>query len=624
MPTREELNKGFEIGDWEILPGRGIFRRGDQEEHPEPKAFNVMLSLAMRDGDLVSKDELVEECWDGRPTADEAITRPIFQLRGHLGDTKPHQYIETLNRRGYRLIQPVQLKEPPAPAVAPLEDKTTSSRNWVAAAVLVVLGIAATVVFWPPPPAGNIQSIGVLPFDNLNAADSDQYLQHGFKEELVHTLSNIPDLVVKSVKKDYDEEPIEIGEIIDVDGLLSGTVQQNGEMLKITYQIDDARNGQNISSGSITGRLEEIFVLQEQLARLVRSELQPESTQQLMASSRPENFGAYDSYLRGLYALDHRGTPGNLEDSIELFKEAIYLDSQFGPAYLMIAKAYVLMPDLLSAPPAESYDMAFDFVERGIAVDASIEEAAGAIYGIVYHKQKKWTDAERAFQRAINADIVDPDAFNWYSRMLASVGRMDDALVQALAGVEIDPSGAISNQRLAITYTWLDEREKAAQYFERANQLGADGGTYILAYAWFLSREGRFDEATALAVRGMEMGGGNSAWVKPFFDAVQDPSSHQVAIDAINLASEDGQLDPLVEVPVRTVLGDIDGAMSVARVLEQPGEAFEMDILFISELLALRQHPEFLDLMKNLGVQDYWEGAGCIWQSAAVHCPRAL
>jgi TolB-like protein/Flp pilus assembly protein TadD len=518
----------------------------------------------------------------------------------------------------------VQLNEPPVPVVAAREVRTTSRRNWVAAAVLVVFGTAATVVFWPSPPAGDIQSIGVLPFDNLNAADSDQYLQHGFKEELVHTLSNIPELVVKSVKKDYDEELIEIGEIIDVDGLLSGTVQRNGEMLKITYQIDDARNGQSISSGSITGRLEEIFVLQEQLARLVRSELQPESTQQLIASSRPANFGAYDSYLRGLYALDHRGTPGNLEDSIELFKEAIYLDSQFGPAYLMIAKAYVLKPDLLSAPLTESYDMAFDFVERGVVVDKSIEEPAGAIYGMVYHKQKKWAEAERAFQRAISADIVDPDAFTWYSRMLASVGRLDDALVQAHSAVEIDPSGAISNSRLAITYTWLDEREKAAQYFERANQLGASGATYILGYAWFLSREGRFDEATALAVRGMEMGGGNSTWIKPFFDAVQDPSNHQAAIDAINRASDDGQLDPLVEVPVRTVLGDIDGAMSVARILEQPGEAFEMDILFISELLALRQHPEFLDLMENLGVRDYWEGSGCIWQSAAVHCPRAL
>jgi DNA-binding winged helix-turn-helix (wHTH) protein/TolB-like protein len=624
MPTREELDKGFTIGDWEILPARGIFRRGDQEEHPEPKAFNVMLSLAMRDGDLVSKDGLVDECWDGRPTADEAITRPIFQLRGHLGDTKPHQYIETLNRRGYRLMQPVQLKEPPVPAVAPLANRTLSRRNWVAAAVLVVLGIAATVAFWPSPPTGDIQSIGVLPFDNLNTADSDQYLQHGFKEELVHTLSNIPELIVKSVKKDYDEELIEIGEIIDVDGLLSGTVQQNGEMLKITYQIDDARNGHSISSGSITGRLEEIFLLQEQLAQLVRSELQPESTQQLIASSRPANFGAYDSYLRGLYALDHRGTLGNLENSIELFKEAIYLDSQFGPAYLMIAKAYVLQPDLRGAPLAESFDMAFDFVERGIAVDRSIEEPAGAIYGMVYHKQKKWAEAERAFQRAVSADIVDPDAFNWYSRMLASVGRLDDALVQAHSGVEIDPSGAISNSRLAITYTWLDEREKAAQYFERADQLGASGGTYTLGYAWFLSQEGRFDEATERAIRGMEMEGGNTSWIKPFFDAVQDPSKQQAAIDAIDLASEDGQLDPLVEVPVRTVLGDIDGAMSVARVLEQPGEAFEMDILFINPLLALREHPEFLDLMENLGVTDYWEGSGCLWRSAAVHCPKPL
>jgi DNA-binding winged helix-turn-helix (wHTH) protein len=113
MLTEEQLRQGFRIGDWEVLPLRGVLRNGEQEERPEPRVFGVLIALAKRNGDLVTRDELVDELWDGRPTSDEPINRCLSQLRGHLGDkSRPHHYVETLTRRGYRLIQPVELLKP--------------------------------------------------------------------------------------------------------------------------------------------------------------------------------------------------------------------------------------------------------------------------------------------------------------------------------------------------------------------------------------------------------------------------------------------------------------------------------------------------------------------------------
>ena len=113
MPTEEELQSGFKLGDWEILPGHGELRRGDQVERPEPKVFAVLISLAKRDTNLVTKQELIDEVWEGRATSDEPIARCLSQLRRHLGDRqKPHLYIETLQRRGYRLKQSVELHQP--------------------------------------------------------------------------------------------------------------------------------------------------------------------------------------------------------------------------------------------------------------------------------------------------------------------------------------------------------------------------------------------------------------------------------------------------------------------------------------------------------------------------------
>ena len=104
MLTKEDLFEGFTLGEWQVLPGHGVLRRGDQQERPEPKVFAVLISLACRDGNLVTRDDLVNDVWDGRPTTDEPINRCLSQLRGHLDDRhRPHQYVETLQRRGYRL-----------------------------------------------------------------------------------------------------------------------------------------------------------------------------------------------------------------------------------------------------------------------------------------------------------------------------------------------------------------------------------------------------------------------------------------------------------------------------------------------------------------------------------------
>lgn len=628
VPTEEELRKGFEIGEWEILPDRGIFCRGDQEERPEPKVFGVFLSLAKRDGGLVTKDDLIAENWDGRAIGDEPIARCLAQLRGHLGDReRPHQYIETLTRRGYRLIQPVRLKETAAAAPPSHQSSLPSRRYWLAGAVAAVLAILAVTLFLNGTFGGgiaDIRSVAVLPFDFPGASGEDEHIAFGLKAEVMQTLRNVPELLVKDGRKRYDNELTDIAEILDVDGLLTATVQREAESLKIAYNLVDGRTGHIRSSGSVTGITEEMFALQEEFARAVRSDLLGKQRQQLVSSSRPSNAGAYDSYLRGLYEFDHRGSPENLEEAIDLFKETISLDSGFGPAYLMLAKAYVLLPDFRNKPLAESHEMALDAVEQGIAVDESIRDAAAAVLGLVYHKQKRWAESEEAYLRATSALIVDGDAYNWYSRMLASVGRLDEALAQSLAGLEIDPSGAVSNSRLATVYTWVGESEMAAEYFDRSNQLGHSGAPYLVTYALFLIREGRLDEAEELANSAVALGDGAGGWVAPLFAALRDPAKIPSAIEAIDLASADGGLEPRIEITARSMLGDQDGAMSVARLLEQPGEAFEMDLLFVPELLPLRQHPEFLDLMANLGVTDYWDETGCVWAESAVHCPRKL
>lgn len=617
MPTMDQLREGFRLGDCEILPNEGVIRQGSEVRRPEPQTWRVLLALAARDGKLVTKDDLVREVWDGRAVADDPINRAIREVRKCFDDSaKSPTYVETLHKRGYRLLQNVVLLQPDEEKPVVETRASRGLRPWQTVAAVLALGVIVIAgAVWlrsdPPPP---VRSIAILPFENLSGRAADEYIVSGLKVALVQALHGMQDFIVKNGAVSYEMEPDEIATLLGVESVLIGTLQRNGDLLRVSYFI--SKDGQVEYSESVEGMSDDLFSLQEKLTLAVRTNLGDDLTPALITGHRPQS-EAYDSYMRGMYALEHRGEPNRLEEAIELFQSAIERDRQYGPSYLALATAYALMPDYRSSPLDEMNRKALSVVETGIEVDPVITNAAGAIYGFVYHKEKRWKEAELAYQRAVNASLIDSNAFNWYSRMLSSVGRMDAALEQALRALELDPRSAVNNSRAAITYTWLGNAEKAREYFVRANHLGAKGPTHMLAYAFLLSRDGDIELARNVATVGMELAGDDTSWIGPVFDAFADASKIPEALAALESASASAQ----VQFTARTLFGDTDGAMAVAKQLEQPGEIFEMDLLFVPELAAIRAHPEFIPLLERLGVTEYWRQYGCAFQNDRVACP---
>jgi len=626
VPTKEELDKGFKLGDWEVLPSRGVLRSGGLEERPEPLVFGLLLELASRDGDLVSKEDLIEALWGGRPIGDEPIARAVSQLRGHLGDrSKPHRYVETLQKRGYRLQEKVVLNEPDPIAVdSDSEPARPPSRVFRSIVVLALIGLTVAVIYdyvSRSSVGSNVQSIGVLPFANVSGNPNNQYLVEGFKTDLVKALQRIPDVVIKTGRETYpSKSAAEIAGVLDVDSVLLGTVNRNGDELNVSYELVDRDDSMLRISGSLTGDIEDLFAFQEEVANAVHKDIVGTAEQHLVSASRPSNFEAYDSYLEGAYAFDRRGNDDNLEDAMRLFEATILLDPNFGPAYLQLATAYALLPAYRGASIEDSDRRAVSIVERGIAADSSIRDAAGAVFGYIYHRQKEWAKAELAFQRATNAVVVDSNAFNWYSRMLASVGRLDAALEQALRAFKLDPDSAVVNSRVALSYSWLGDAENANEYFERARRFGAEGTTHLMGWALFLGGEGDVEKSKEIAKIAADQAGLPPEWIDPVISGMFDAEMTAAALQAVNDTVDAGQMPPQIEVVARTVLGDIDGAMQVANMLQQPGEVFEMDLLWIPEFMPLRQHPDFLKLMERLGIVEYWGLHACEFQDAAVSC----
>lgn len=621
-----DLSKGFRLGDWAVLPTRGVLRSGDREERPEPLVFEFLIELAKRDGDLVTKEELIDALWDGRPIGDTPITRAVYQLRKHLDDGE-HTYIETLKRRGYRLakkVEPLAVEGKGVGEAASVKRTRRSSPVLRGLTIVLIVAFTATIVWRNQQRiARDCTSIAVEPFANYSADSAEAYLSYGFREELIKTLHSAPGLCVAMSDPEVARATfLPLTERLWLDAVLTGGVQRMGDTLKINYELVDVGSGDVVASDSVTGKLDELFDLQVDVAESVRDDLLPDAESTLITATRPRDFDAYQDYLRGLYAFERRGYDDNFERARRYFENTIEQDPAFGPAYLQLATAAVLAPVYVSEKAEPSFEKAIAIVRQGVAADDSIESAAGAVFGYIFHQRKEWTEAEIAYVRATTARVVDPNAFSWYSRLLASVGRLDAALEQALIAWRMDPDNAVINSRVALTYAWLGETAQAAEFFERSEQLGAQGSTHLLGYALFLANRGDVDKAGDVAKRAVAGSGASAAWVDAVLLALEDPSATPGALQAVDGAVRQGQLSPQVEIVTRTLLNDFDGAMSVARLLAEPGEAFEMDLLWIPEFEPIRRRPDFAALMTELKLADYWSQNGCRFEDARVRCAR--
>ncbi len=621
MPTYTDLMKGFEFGRWNVLPERGLVRDGEEEIHLEPKVMDVFVLLASHSGEVVNRDQLVDAVWDGRPVTDEVITRSIAVLRRNLGDdAKAPQFIETLPRRGYRVMIPVVVPD----AAEPDEPTLTSSARRGYLLPLVAGFVAVVLIAWyaiqGPKSSGTdeqpITSIAVFPFECLqDQSNQNGHLCFGFAEEAISNLKRIEGLKVVRIRGSYGE--------VNEPGLVTGSVQIIGDRVKIAAQLEDTRNSNIVWSETFDADKNNIFDVQKQVAAALRAAIDPEAVVQEAEIRSPASFAAEEAYSLGRYLFEQREHLATI-DAIQQFEEAIRLDPTYGPAYLSLAYTLIIWPDYdLSVDRDAIYDQALAVVERGIKADPSVREAAGTVYGYVNLKRNNWAAAAAAFETAINADTVQPIAHHWYSRALASVGRLDAALLHAQKALELDPNHPeqpIMISRLAIAYFWLDDLDNAARYFKIANRMDLQTPMHSMAYSLFLTRSGHIEEAKAQATIALEQNDIDTRWIEPVFDGFTQTEKRQQSIDIVARLSASNLLPENVELSLWALLGETDRAMEVARRLEEIPGLFELELLFIQEFRGLREHEDFPAFAEAIGLTEYWHHAGCTWSPEKVRC----
>lgn len=626
MSTEANLRKGFFLGDWEILPDRSLLRDGDNEVHIEPIQMNVLLELAKHQGEVLTKDELIDSVWEGRAQSDEPLLAAISKLRRGLGDspTEP-RFIRNIPKIGYELIMPVVPKDPvvddtraPAPTI-PV--------NWMLG-IVIAIAVGAVAYNFSCPWFGlgcdraPLPSVALCRFECTSNTDS--YLCEGFDEELAITLWQSGTMRVGKLESycDVETDLKELG----FEQYVQGTVQRVGEDLKIDALLRESGSDDLVGPVQAMGLVDELFLLQEEIATKIHQLLVPESTASLKSASRPTNHEAWEAFLHGRAQLERR-TPSDIRDSIESFRLSLMHDPNYGPAYLQLAHAYLLRSEF--EDPSDIglwYDRALETAAAGVDADPEIREVAATVDGFIHHKRRQWLDASRAFDIAASADTVYPQTHNWYSRFLGTVGRREEALQHARYAYDQKPDNRTIVSRLAITHFWQGSLQEAEKYFAIASQkLDQRSPLHHLAHAMYLVHIGDLAAARVAAKDGLLQFDEEADWVDPVFDGLEDPAQRDAAIRAIESLEAETELARYVILALWGIFGEAERAISTVNAIlaNEQGQDAELglEILFSDQVLPLVSgHPELPRLLDNAGLTAYWADIGCAWANDRLNC----
>ena len=501
-------------------------RKGGLRLKLSGQPFQVLAILLERPGEVVTRDELQRRLWpDTFVDVDHNLNTAINKIRETLGDSAENpRFVETLARRGYRFIAPVDGGHQTRVVEAKPTRGFRSPIVLVGFGLLAVTGVAAVLFVLNVPgwrdrlfvhsAKPRIQSLAVLPLANLSGDPEQGYFADGMTEALITELgkTSIPRVISRQSVMQYknSKKPLqEIARELNVDALLEGTVVHSGDRVRLTVRLYRASpEGQLWASGYDRG-VRDILGLQDEIARAVSDEIEVKLTQQeraRLSTARPVDPEAHDDYLRGRYILGmglaHLSKLGDKTEytdvdilaAIERFNHAIEKDPAYAMAYAGLADAYILLghPVWGGHSPKETLFDAREAATKALELDPSLPEAHFSLAQTLEYEWN-WAEADKEFKRALELNPNYADAHLQYGRFLQAIGRNDAAMTEMNNAMEVDPFG-IKTRVVVAWVTWASHQyDRALQEFE---SLGDDGG---VAHAY--REKGMYPEALAAAER---------------------------------------------------------------------------------------------------------------------------
>ncbi len=492
----------------------------DGEKRLQPKVMEVLAYLSQRPGEVVSREQLIQDVWAGRVVTDEVLSRSISLLRASLGDEPNNpSYIETIAKNGYRLIAQVSVetgdKKPESTAAG-------SIKSFVVVALVLLLLGAGLWTFNKPevaePFAPSSTALAVLPFENMSPDGTNTYFSDGVSEEILNVLAKDPELLVVARTSSFrfrdDKDAREIGRLLNVAHIVDGSIRTSGDEIRITAQLIRTLDGAQVWSMSENYLRTDVLEIQMDIAQAIARQLRGVvSGEKALTRYQTPSVEAFDALLLGRDRLQNR-TVASLREAARFFERAIEHDPMYPLAYVGLADAYALIHeygDFLSAE--EMLELAQPLLQKAIVLDPQLGEAYTSIGGL-HRLRENYYDAEAAFVRAIELSPNYATARQWYGYLLSiQMGRIEEGLVQMQKAKALDPISPIINKNLADALNSAGRFQEAIDQYIRVMEIDPNfPGAFENLAATYRSGYGRLDESVLWLKKAIQLDSENPAY----------------------------------------------------------------------------------------------------------------
>jgi len=449
-----------------------------------------------------------------------------------------------------------------------------------------------------------IESIAVMPFINTSPTSETQLLSDTITDSLINDLSQISNLKVRSRGsvlryKGREVDPGEAARDLDVHAILTGRIIQQGSNLSVSVALVDAYENIHLWGKQYNRRISDLLLLQQEITRDVSEKMKLK-----LSGDEKRRIEAYQLYQKGRNAFIKR-TPQSMRDGIRYFEQATAVDPNYAPAHAGLADCYNMLVNYGALPPAEAFPKARQAALRALELDANLAEAHTAIAFVHYQGDWNWDEAEREFRLAIDLNGNYTLAHQWYSNLLASLGRYDEAIGEAKRAQELEPFNLIASAQIGWISYLAHRPEDAIR--EAQNILKLDPN-FFAAHRYLalgLQSQGRLDEAVEEYEKVVSLSRGSIL--------VRTELGHAYAVagrrrEALEILEELNQLSATRHVSaylpalIHTGLGDVESAI---RALNKAFDERAERLVYIAadpRFDRLRSDKRYLDLLRRIGL----------------------
>jgi TolB-like protein/DNA-binding winged helix-turn-helix (wHTH) protein/Tfp pilus assembly protein PilF len=606
----------YRFGDFAFEPSSGELHKHGRKVRLQEQPFQILMLLLARPGEVVTREQVRQALWpaDTFVDFDAGLNSAIKRLRDALDDSAEEpRFVETLPRRGYRFIAPVEAPLVPAPAAVDVPatpartPRLSSAVAAAAAAVAVLLAVLALNVTrdrWRGDRPGPvpITSIAVLPFENLSGDREQDYFVDGMTDAIITNLAQVRALRVISRTSVMQYQRADkllprIAEDLNVEAVVEGTVMRSGDRVRVTAQLIHAATDRHLWARTYERELRDVLALQAELAgaiaQAVEVKVQPEERQRLAARGTvdPE---AYDAYLKGRFFWNKR----SLAKAIEYFQQAIERDPTYAPAYSGLSDAHRMSGLLM--PPRECMPKAEAAARKALALDDTLAEAHASLAGVLYRYQWDWEGAEREYQRSLELDPNYAEGHRAYAIYLLTVRRNEEAVAEARRARELSPLSLIINVELASALVRARRYDEAIQQVQKTLEI--DPKFFRAHMTLALAYEGQGDRARAVAVFEKVLpreGRGANHWLGYLYAVTGRRDEALDVVARLEKRSHERYVNPQSIALIYLGLGDKDQAMAW---LEKAYEERSFEMLGFSGQVfdELGSDPRFQDLLRRM------------------------